>query len=316
MIDALFIVGGLVALIVGGDWLLKAAVGISLKFNISKIIIGLTVVSFATSAPELIVSIKAAMDGFSDIALGNVIGSNISNIALVLGTVIVISAMKVDVGFFKLDWPVMMLSSLLLCLFLYTDSTIERWEGFVLFSFLLLFVMILIRKARKDKKIQAELDLPEVSEGDSSIKIIGFAVGGGVLLWLGSELLVKGAVNLATTMGVSERVIAVTIVSVGTSIPELVASVMAAIRKESDLSIGNIVGSNIFNILSVLGLASIIHPIDLKDERLLTFDTWVMIGVAFVMLPLIAMPKRGFLDRKAGVLLLALYAWFVYFTFS
>lgn len=316
MIDALFIVGGLVALIVGGDWLLKAAVGISLKFNISKIIIGLTVVSFATSAPELIVSIKAAMDGFSDIALGNVIGSNISNIALVLGTVIVISAMKVDVGFFKLDWPVMMLSSLLLYLFLYTDSTIERWEGFVLFSFLLLFVMILIRKARKDKKIQAELDLPEVSEGDSSIKIIGFAVGGGVLLWLGSELLVKGAVNLATTMGVSERVIAVTIVSVGTSIPELVASVMAAIRKESDLSIGNIVGSNIFNILSVLGLASIIHPIDLKDERLLTFDTWVMIGVAFVMLPLIAMPKRGFLDRKAGVLLLALYAWFVYFTFS
>ena len=316
MIDALFIVGGLVALIVGGDWLLKAAVGISLKFNISKIIIGLTVVSFATSAPELIVSIKAAMDGFSDIALGNVIGSNISNIALVLGTVIVISAMKVDVGFFKLDWPVMMLSSLLLCLFLYTDSTIERWEGFVLFSFLLLFVMILIRKARKDKKIQAELDLPEVNEGDSSIKIIGFAVGGGVLLWLGSELLVKGAVNLATTMGVSERVIAVTIVSVGTSIPELVASVMAAIRKESDLSIGNIVGSNIFNILSVLGLASIIHPIDLKDERLLTFDTWVMIGVAFVMLPLIAMPKRGFLDRKAGVLLLALYAWFVYFTFS
>ena len=316
MIDALFIVGGLVALIVGGDWLLKAAVGISLKFNISKIIIGLTVVSFATSAPELIVSIKAAMDGFSDIALGNVIGSNISNIALVLGTVIVISAMKVDVGFFKLDWPVMMLSSLLLYLLLYTDSTIERWEGFVLFSFLLLFVMILIRKARKDKKIQAELDLPEVSEGDSSIKIIGFAVGGGVLLWLGSELLVKGAVNLATTMGVSERVIAVTIVSVGTSIPELVASVMAAIRKESDLSIGNIVGSNIFNILSVLGLASIIHPIDLKDERLLTFDTWVMIGVAFVMLPLIAMPKRGFLDRKAGVLLLALYAWFVYFTFS
>jgi len=316
MIDALFIVGGLVALIVGGDWLLKAAVGISLKFNISKIIIGLTVVSFATSAPELIVSIKAAMDGFSDIALGNVIGSNISNIALVLGTVIVISAMKDDVGFFKLDWPVMMLSSLLLYLFLYTDSTIERWEGFVLFSFLLLFVMILIRKARKDKKIQAELDLPEVNEGDSSIKIIGFAVGGGVLLWLGSELLVKGAVNLATTMGVSERVIAVTIVSVGTSIPELVASVMAAIRKESDLSIGNIVGSNIFNILSVLGLASIIHPIDLKDERLLTFDTWVMIGVAFVMLPLIAMPKRGFLDRKAGVLLLALYAWFVYFTFS
>lgn len=316
MIDALYIVGGLIALILGGDWLLKAAVGISLKFNISKIIIGLTVVSFATSAPELIVSVKAAMDGFSDIALGNVIGSNISNIALVLGTVIIISAMKVDVGFFKLDWPVMMFSSLLLFLFLYTNHTIERWEGFVLFGFLILFVMYLIRKARKDKKAQTELELPEVGTNESVLKIVGFSIGGGVLLWLGSELLVKGAVNLATAMGVSERVIAVTIVSVGTSIPELVASVMAAIRKESDLSIGNIVGSNIFNILSVLGLASIIHPIGLKDERLLTFDTWVMIGVAFIMLPLIAMPKRGYLDRRAGILLLASYAWFIYFTFS
>ena len=316
MIDALFIVGGLLALVVGGDWLLKAAVGISLKFNISKIVIGLTVVSFATSAPELIVSIKAAMDGFPDIALGNVIGSNISNIALVLGVVIVISAMKVDEGFFKLDWPVMMFSSAILWLFLYTDQKILRWEGIVLFICLIAFVVYLIYKTKKSKSAHVDIDIPEGDEGISLVKIVGYTFLGGVLLWLGSELLVKGAVNLATSMGVSERVIAVTIVSVGTSIPELVASIIAAIRKESDLSIGNIVGSNIFNILSVLGLTAIIHPIGLKDVRLLTFDIWIMFGFAFLLLPLVILPKKGFLDRRAGVILLALYAGFIYITFS
>lgn len=316
MIDALFIVGGLLALVVGGDWLLKAAVGISLKFNISKIVIGLTVVSFATSAPELIVSIKAAMDGFPDIALGNVIGSNISNIALVLGIVIVISAMKVDEGFFKLDWPVMMFSSAILWLFLYTDQKIHRWEGMVLFICLIAFVVYLIYKTKKSKSAKLDIDIPEGDEGISLVKIVGYTFLGGVLLWLGSELLVKGAVNLATSMGVSERVIAVTIVSIGTSIPELVASIIAAIRKESDLSIGNIVGSNIFNILSVLGLTAIIHPIGLKDVRLLTFDVWIMFGFAFILLPLVILPKKGFLDRRAGVILLALYAGFIYITFS
>jgi cation:H+ antiporter len=272
----------------------------------------MTVVSFATSAPELIVSVKSAMAGFPDIALGNVVGSNIANIGLILGLVMIISKMKVDESFFKTDWPAMMLSSFLLFGILLYDGEISRIEGFVLFFLIIAFVIYLV-KSQKNKNQEIEIPLEKTME---MYKIIGFLVVGGAALYGGSEFLIKGAVNVAQAFGVSDRVIAVTVVAVGTSIPELAASLIAAIKKESSISIGNIIGSNIFNILSVLGLSAIIHPIKLIDNRLLTFDIYWMIGFAFILLPLVYMPQKGFLDRKAGVILLASYILFVYLTFA
>jgi len=309
--DFLFIILGLVLLVFGGDWLLKAAVGMSLRLNISKIVIGMTVVSFATSAPELIVSVKSAMAGFPDIALGNVVGSNIANIGLILGLVMIISKMQIDQSFFKTDWPAMMVSSFILFGMLLYDGEISRIEGFVLFFLIIAFVVYLVKSQTNEEEM--EIPLEETME---MYKIIGFLVVGGAALYGGSEFLIKGAVNVAQAFGVSDRVIAVTVVAIGTSIPELAASLIAAIKKESSISIGNVLGSNIFNILSVLGLSAIIHPIKLVDNRLLTFDIYWMIGFAFILLPLVYMPQKGFLDRKAGVILLASYILFVYLTFA
>jgi cation:H+ antiporter len=245
--DFLFIILGLVLLVLGGDWLLKSAVGMSLRLNISKIVIGMTVVSFATSAPELIVSVKSAMAGFPDIALGNVVGSNIANIGLILGVVMIISKMKVDLSFFKTDWPAMIIASFLLYGMLLYDNEINRSEGFILFVLLIVFVIYLI-KSQKNSEEEIEIPLDDTMK---MYQIIWFLVIGAIALYCGSELLIKGAVNVAQTFGVSDRIIAVTVVAVGTSIPEFSASLIAAIKKESSISIGNILGSNIFNILSV-----------------------------------------------------------------
>ncbi|MBA4155346.1 calcium/sodium antiporter [Flavobacterium sp.] len=310
--DFIFIILGLVLLVLGGDWLLKSAVGMSLRLNVSKIVVGMTVVSFATSAPELIVSVKSAMAGFPDIALGNVVGSNIANIGLILGVVMIISKMKVDLSFFKTDWPAMIIASFLLYGMLLYDNEINRSEGFILFVLLIVFVIYLI-KSQKNSEEEIEIPLDDTMK---MYQIIWFLVIGGIALYGGSELLIKGAVNVAQTFGVSDRIIAVTVVAVGTSIPEFSASLIAAIKKESSISIGNILGSNIFNILSVLGLTAIIHPIKLVDNKLLTFDMLWMIGFALVLLPLVLMPKRGFLDRRAGIILLIGYILFVYLTFA
>ncbi len=310
--DFLFIVIGLVLLVLGGDWLLKAAVGMSLRLNISKIIIGMTVVSFATSAPELIVSLKSAIDGFPDIALGNVVGSNIANIGLILGLVMIISEMKVDESFFKTDWPVMLVASFLLFGILLFDGEIGRIEGILLFLCIIGFVIYLVKYQNTSPE---EIDLPETIQMKIPLILWFLAIGGGAL-YFGSELLIKGAVNVAQQFGVSDRIIAVTVVAVGTSIPELAASLIAAIKKESSISIGNIIGSNIFNILSVLGLTAIIHPIKLVDNKLISFDIYWMLGFAFILLPLVLMPKKGFLDRKAGIVLLSSYILFVYLTFA
>lgn len=311
MLDAFFIILGLVLLVLGGDWLLKSSVGISLKLNISKVVIGLTVVSFATSAPELIVSIKAALSGFPDIALGNVVGSNIANIGLVLAIVMLISPMRVDNSFLKTDWPAMVLASILLYFALWQDELISRLEGVIFVALIVLFVIYIIKKQKKTDDI-------EISEENqiSNFKIFYLLVLGGLALWGGSELLVKGAVNVATSLGVSDRIIAVTVVSVGTSIPELAASIIAAVKKESSISIGNIIGSNIFNILSVLGITALIMPIKVVDAKLISFDLIWMLAFAVILLPMVLLPKKGYLDRVSGFILLTAYLSFVYLTFA
>lgn len=303
-----YIIVGLVLLIFGGDWLLKSAVGISLKLNLSKALIGMTVVSFATSAPELIVSLKSAMDGFPDIALGNVVGSNIANIGLILGLVALIQPMQIHESFIKKDWLQMMIASLVLYILLYFANDINRVEGFILFSLLIVWIIYMLRT----QKIEVLDD--ELTVIQSPFKIFGLLILGGLALYFGSDFLITGAVDLAKNFGVSDRVIAVSVVAIGTSIPELAASVIAAIKKESAISIGNVIGSNIFNILSVLGLTAIIQPIKMVDTRLFEFDLIVMLGFAFVLLPLVLLPKKGFIDRKAGFLLLFAYILFVFYT--
>jgi len=306
----LFIIAGLVLLILGGNWLLKAAVALSLKLNIPKIVIGMTVVSFATSAPELIVSLKAALNGAPDLALGNVIGSNIANLGFVLGITLLFGAMEIQKSFYKTDWPVMMLASVLLYFFLAGDQVIVRYEGIILFSLLVLFLMYLLRF----QKATLEEDLPEDEDALSLFYMLFYLVIGGVGLWAGSELLVKGAKAMAEDFGVSQRIIAVTVVSLGTSIPELSASIIAVIKKEKAISLGNLIGSNIFNILAVLGITSIVTPVAVSDLGLLSNDIFWMLGISFLTLPFVFLPKRFQLNWKHGIVLLVLYGAFIYRT--
>tara|TARA_B110000091_G_scaffold118726_1_gene127895 strand:+ start:3977 stop:4909 length:933 start_codon:yes stop_codon:yes gene_type:complete len=306
----LLIISGLILLILGGNWLLKSAVALSLKLEIPKIVIGMTVVSFATSAPELIVSINAALNGSSDLALGNVIGSNIANLGLVLGITLLLGTMEVQKSFYKTDWPVMMIASALLYFFLAGDKVITQNEGFILFSFLILFLIYILRF----QKTAIVDEIPEDGEPLPKFKIALFFALGGLGLWGGSELLIKGATTLAKDFGVTERVIGVTIISIGTSVPELAASIIAIIKKEKAISLGNLIGSNIFNILAVLGITSIITPVSLVDERLLTSDLFWMLGISFIILPLVFSPKRYQLNWIHGSLLLSGYFVFIYYT--
>jgi cation:H+ antiporter len=306
----LLIISGLVLLILGGNWLLKSAVALSLKLDIPKIVIGMTVVSFATSAPELIVSINAALSGASDLALGNVIGSNIANLGLVLGITLLFGTMHVQKSFYKTDWPVMMIASVLLYFFLSGDKVITQNEGIILFSFLVIFLIYLLRFQKT-----AVLDeLPEDDEPLPMYQIVLFFVLGGLGLWGGSELLIKGATSMALEFGVSERIIGVTVVSIGTSVPELAASIIAVLKKEKAISLGNLIGSNVFNILAVLGITSMITPVEVTDMGLLTSDIFWMLGISFIVLPLVFIPKGYRLDWKDGILLLSAYATFIYFT--
>ena len=309
-----YVVIGLILLVFGGNYLLKAAVGLSLKLNIPKIVIGMTVVSFATSAPELIVSIQSAINGSTGLAVGNVIGSNIANLALVLGITVVLSTIDVEKSFYKTDWPVMMISSVLLYVFIVFDNTIEQYEGFILFSFLIIFLIYLLRF----QKTAVVDEMPEDDEELPLYKIVLFLSIGGLGLWGGSELLVDGAKTLARGLGVSEAVIGVTVVSIGTSVPELAASIIAVMNKEKAISLGNLIGSNVFNILAVLGITSIITPVTVRPEdiSLLTNDIYWMLGISFIVLPLVFFPRGYRLNWRDGIILLGLYVFFIYQTIT
>ena len=301
---------GFILLILGGNWLLKSAISISLGLKIPKIIIGMTVVSFATSAPELIVSINSAVNGYPDLALGNVIGSNIANLALVLGITLLIAEMDVQKSFFTTNWPVMMVASLLLFFFLRNDYLITDFEGLILVLFLISFLVYLFRFQNYD----IIDDLPEDVDLLPAYKTFTLFMLGSVGLWGGSEMLITGATDLAITLGVGERLIGVTVVSVGTSIPELAASIIAVLKKEKAISLGNLVGSNIFNILAVIGITSLITPIPANDHVIYTNDIYWMLLVSMVLPILVLLPKKMELKRKSGIILLLLYVVFLYQT--
>ena len=306
----LYFLVGLALLIVGGSWLLRGSVDLSLRLAVPKIIIGMTVVSFATSAPELIVSLKAAMEGFPDLALGNVVGSNVANLGLILAITLFIGDLDVRRSFYFTDWPMMMLASLMLYGFMVADRKLESWEGGVMVVTMFLFLVYLLRY-QKTAVEEGAMQMPSRLPLYQTAFFLG---AGGAGLWGGSELLISGAEGLARQLGVGDRIIAITMVSVGTSIPELTASVIAMIRQEKSISVGNLIGSNIFNLLAVLGITALIQPIPVVDDRLLSHDIYWMLGISFLILPLVFFPKGLRLGWRDGVVLMAVYAVFVYIT--
>ena len=309
--DVILMLVGFVLLVVGGDFLVRASVALSLKFNISKMVIGLTVVSFATSLPELLVSLNAALNGSPSIAINNVVGSNVANIGMVLGITALIGAIYVDKTFYKFNWPVLMLFSLALYYFLSNDNQLTALEGAVLFVALILFVIIVL----KTSKLTEKDDSIDVLSLVSTFKITIWLLIGGISLYFGSDWLVKGAVVIAKEIGVSEAVISVSIIAVGTSIPELAASVMAVVRNEKSISLGNLIGSNIFNIGSVLGLTAMVKPIVVDDPLIVSRDLIWMLIFAAILLPFSLILKRNEIRKTEGFALVFVYGVFIYTVF-
>ncbi|QRM89605.1 calcium/sodium antiporter [Lacinutrix sp. WUR7] len=307
-----FLILGFVLLVIGGEFLVRASVALSFKLNISKIVIGMTVVSFATSAPELLVSLNAALSGSPAIAINNVVGSNIANIGLVLGITAIVGAIGVDKSFYKVNWPVMMLFSIALYYFLWNDNQLTAIEGGILFTALIVFIIFLIR-SQKNAEVSEEVD--DALATVSNFKMIIWLLIGALALYFGSEWLVKGATEIATQLGVSEAVIGVTMIAIGTSVPELAASVIAAAKQEKAISLGNLIGSNIFNIGSVLGLTSIIKTIPVTEPLILSRDIFWMLIFASLVLVLALLPKRHEINKIKGFGLVMLYGIFIVLVF-
>ena len=268
----------------------------------------MTVVSFATSAPELIVSLNATLNGFSNFAIGNVIGSNIANIGLVLGIITIIYPITLQQRFYSSDFPILMLSTFLFYILLITGSKISKAEGIILLVSISLILIYLFLYQKKS--ISEFLDVGDTSK-ISIPKSTIYVLFSGLLLWLGSETLIKSAISVANKYEISQRVISVTMVAIGTSIPELAASVVASIKKQNDLSIGNLIGSNIFNLLVVIGITSTVLPIEQVDSKIIFNDMLWVILFSAIILPLAYLKRRNILTRKKGIILLTLYLIFI-----
>lgn len=312
MIYLLFVVG-LALLLAGGEILVRGAVGLALKMKISQLVVGVTVVSLGTSAPELLVSLKAALDGHPAISIGNVVGSNIANIGLVLGLVAIIYPLLLDKNTLRLDWPVMITASILFYLMAF-DGMLERYEGILLLVIFVMYIVYSILNSRKQTKLGeqpvAEVEGLAPEKGSSTWKLLGMVGLGTVGLMIGAQWFLDGAIEMSRLFGVSEHVISVTVVAFGTSVPELATSAIAAIKRQSDISIGNLIGSNTFNILFILGVTSVVKDIPVGAE-VLSVDIFWMLGVALLLLPFLLIGKKIY--RLEGAALLSVYILYLYF---
>ena len=305
MINSIFLlIFGLILLIAGGEFLVKSAVSFAKKLNVSPLLIGLTVVSFGTSAPELMVSLQAAFDNAAGISIGNVIGSNIANIGLVLGLTVFIKPILVEKKKYILSWIVMILSSISLMGLLY-DGIISLYDGIMFLAGLALFIFLSIKFIKKE-----EIDGNKEDEIGVLVSI-ALLLSGAAGLYFGSELFVSSSVMIAQSIGISEFVIGVSIVAFGTSLPELVTSIVAAVRKQNSISIGNLIGSNIFNIFAVLGITAIIKPLTLASETL-TFYSLVVMLIFALFMGIYLFSKK--ISRLKGLILIAGYI--IYIAFS
>tara|TARA_Y100001935_G_scaffold162864_1_gene133910 strand:- start:1000 stop:1935 length:936 start_codon:yes stop_codon:yes gene_type:complete len=306
-LDFIGILFGVVLLSKGGDLLTKSSVDISLKLSIPKIIIGMTIVSFATSAPELIVSLNATLDGLPNFAIGNVLGSNIANIGLVLGIITIIYPISLKQRFYNTDFPLLIISTGLFYYFIYTGNQISRIEGLVMVISIILILIYLFFFQKSSNEFSEDLDKNDIS----IFKSILYIIFSGSLLWLGSETLIKSSVSVANKLEISERIISITMVAIGTSVPELAASIVASLKKQNDLSIGNLIGSNIFNLLVVIGITSSIIPINNIEKSVINSDMLWVILFSIIILPLAYLGKKNILTRKKGIMLLVLYLIFI-----
>ena len=306
-----YLIAGLVLLVAGAEVLVRGAARLAAQFGIPPLIIGLTVVAFGTSAPETAVSVQAALDGSGDLAIGNVVGSNIANVLLILGVTALVAPLLVSRQLIRLDVPIMIGASLVTWALAW-DGSLSRLDGALLFAGVLTYTAFLIISSRREKKNEAgdefedEYGLHEAPKPYAWAINAGLVIVGLVLLVGGANFLVEGAVQLARALGMSELVIGLTVVAIGTSLPELATSVMAAIKGERDIAVGNIVGSNIFNLLCVLGLASLVSPNAIPvAANALAFDFPVMIAVAIACLPIFF---NGYsINRWEGALFVAYY---------
>ena len=308
--NIIFIFLGFLLLVVGGEFIVRSSVALSLKFNISKFVIGMTVVSFATSLPELIVSVNAALNNSPSIAINNVIGSNIANIGLVLGLISILGKITVDNYFYKRDWPWMFFFSLLMWFFISQDSVLQKYEGLILFLILIFFTLTIIKKSNY-------LDFKSIDDEllkTSNFKIFIWLIISSITLYFGSEFLVDGAVNLAKQISISEAVISVTIVAIGTSVPELAASLVAIAKKEEGISVGNLIGSNIYNIGSVLGITAMIKEIPIAEEIIQRDIIWMLI-FALIVIILAIIPRKNYLTSFKGLIMFSMYLYFIYIAF-
>lgn len=306
----IYLFAGLLMLFIGAEGLIRGSSSLALKLGITPLVVGLTVVAFGTSSPELVVSLKAALAGNGDISLGNVIGSNIANIALILGISALIRPMKVQAQVIQREIPIMIFVTLLLVAFL-TDSEIGMTEGIVFFIGIVLYTVIsvIIAKKEKSREVVDEFIEGVVNKPMNIWLAIVFIIFGLLLLIYGSNIFLEASVEIAKMFGMSQAVIGLTIIAVGTSLPELVTSAVASYKNESDIAIGNVVGSNVFNILFILGLTAIIIPINSSGITLI--DIMVMLLTAIVIVPL-AWFKFN-LNRIEGVFLLIGYAVYIYY---
>lgn len=302
----LYLVFGLILLVLGGEGLVRGSSALAARFGVTPLLIGLTIVAFGTSSPELVVSLQAALKGNSDISLGNIIGSNIGNIGLILGISALIMPLKVQVQIIRKEIPFMILISVLIAALILTVDSFSFVHGLIFFLMLITYIFFAIKNSKKEV-ITEEIIEEYTPQKLNAVLSIVFIIAGLAGLIFGSDLFVKGAVEVAKIFGISDLVIGLTIVAVGTSLPELVTSVIAAIKKETDIAIGNIVGSNIFNILGILGITGMVKEINLNS---ITYaDLGIFLLFAVIILPLSR--TKFVLQRWEGALLLAVYAGYV-----
>ncbi len=307
MLTYLLFVVGFVLLIYGANWLVDGAASIAKKFRISNIVIGLTIVAFGTSSPELVVNIIASFDGNADVAMGNIMGSNISNILLILGVSAIIFPLSVNRNTYLKETPLSLLAAILLgicandmIIDAFPNSVLSRSDGMIFIGFFILFMYYAFSIAsQSDPETMDEIVEMPVWK---SITLIIVGIGG---LVIGGKWIVNGAVDIAARLGMSQALISLTIVAVGTSLPELATCVVAALKKNSDIVIGNVIGSNIFNVFFVLGVSAVIKPLPFNES--LNFDVLVGIGSALLLLVFLALPRKRVLERWQGITLLSLY---------
>ncbi len=309
--DYFYLILGFIILLISGDLLVKSGVALSSHFRVSTLVIGVTIVSFGTSLPELVVSIGAILKGLPDIAVGNVIGSNIANIALVLGFTAVLMDVPVKKASLRFDWPIMMFASLLFYLFV-INGRLALFEGIVFIVLLGGFLYWSIRKSRRELTLIGHAFAKARYSVPLSVLLLLISSAG---LYLGASWLVESAESIAIRLGVSERVISVSIIAFGTSLPELATSFMAAVKKQLDISIGNIIGSNIFNIFGILGITSIIKSIPVGPHLFLDIYWMLAISVLLLLLMLLPLGLASYITRREGIALLIVYILYIVFVF-